>query len=47
MERIEAYLNQFADFLWEQFERDMEMSQRAIRHFDEAVDKIHAFFRKD
>jgi hypothetical protein len=44
-ERLEGYCDQLAAFLWDQFQKDLELSERVIGYFDKAFISVYDFFR--
>jgi hypothetical protein len=39
-ELFEVYLNTASDYLWDQFQRDLELSQRILAHIDNALEAL-------
>jgi hypothetical protein len=44
-ERIEVYCDTIADFIWQQFQKDLEMSERVVAYVDKAFQSVYEFFR--
>lgn len=41
---IETYLNSMGDYLWAQFEKDMELSYKVVDQINKILSTIHGFF---
>jgi hypothetical protein len=42
---FEVYLNDACDFLWSQFEKDLEFSQRVVAYVQKALEALGDFFK--